>query len=305
MPNLFIPGAGKSGTSSLHEYLNQHPDIYMSLVKEPHFFSRRCFPEGRVEYERLFEFGKNARYRGESSTGYMIFAESIGRMREYTREPKFIFLLRNPIDRAYSHYWWLRGSGFETSGFRHAIESDMFETPDPQKIVGIGYKYYFQEGCYAKWIKRYSDEFGMKRIHIITSESLRATPLQALNSCATFLGIELFRAMKETNLNTTAVFKAPSLYRLSRNIVNTGFGIKRCSTMRRMVKRVTDAISEDFSAHFLHLSNGLLDRFFRSDVRYPKISAEDRHWLQELYKGEVDELRELLSSPFDEWNEDF
>ncbi|HEY9134269.1 MAG TPA: hypothetical protein VIM85_00570, partial [Pseudomonadales bacterium] len=71
MPNLFIPGSAKSGTSSLHEYLNQHPDISMSSEKEPHFFCIKRNKKEAFEYEKLFENEK--KYRGESSTGYMVF----------------------------------------------------------------------------------------------------------------------------------------------------------------------------------------------------------------------------------------
>ena len=58
LPNLYIPGAGKSGTSSLHEYLHQHPQVFMSRVKEPHYFSRSDYPNGLSEYAQLFADGK-------------------------------------------------------------------------------------------------------------------------------------------------------------------------------------------------------------------------------------------------------
>ena len=73
LPNLFIPGAGKSGTSSLHKYLNQHPDIYMSKNKEPHFFCHDDFNSKWEAYLQFYQEGIDKRYRGESSTGYMVF----------------------------------------------------------------------------------------------------------------------------------------------------------------------------------------------------------------------------------------
>ena len=102
-PNLFIPGAAKSGTTSLHELLDLHPNISMSCVKEPHFWTRLEFENFTKKdignYLSLFDEKKNAKYRGESSTGYMVFPSFIEHLKQhYDSQPKFIFILRNPID---------------------------------------------------------------------------------------------------------------------------------------------------------------------------------------------------------------
>jgi hypothetical protein len=307
MPNLFIPGAGKSGTSSLHEYLKQHSKIYMSSVKEPHFFSGSGFPEGIDSYRQLFETGKNTFYRGESSTAYMIFPKVVERIKEYAENPKFIFVLRNPIDRAYSHYWWLRGQGFEGRTFRQAVEADMFEEPDPENLVKgfSGLRYYFQEGCYAKWIKRFLDEFGHEQIHVITAEELRANPLEALNGCAVFLGIEPFKTLNTINSNTTIVYKFPRIYRFIRSLQRTGAGTKPGGMVRHMIKGFIERKESGLSIKYRREFLRLLDQVFHKNDRYPRILSEDRCWLRELYSNEVDKLRELSGLPFDVWKDDF
>ena len=115
-PNLFIPGAAKSGTSTLHEILNYHPNISMSSVKEPFFWVNQNFlhytQKNWDNYLSLFKEKKNATFRGESSTGYMLFPEFLDRIKILEVENlKLIFILRNPIDRIYSHYWYLKGGG--------------------------------------------------------------------------------------------------------------------------------------------------------------------------------------------------
>lgn len=108
-PNLFIPGAAKSGSSSLHEYLKFHPDIFMSDIKEPHYFSHKeNYYNRKSEYYGLFENTRSYKYRGESSTGYMVFPGVIDRIKNDIGDAKFIFVLRNPIDRCFSHYHWVR-----------------------------------------------------------------------------------------------------------------------------------------------------------------------------------------------------
>jgi hypothetical protein len=72
LPNLIIPGAAKSGTTSLHKMLGQHPDIFMSRSKEPHYFSRKQTPHGLAKYESLFDQSGDCPVRGESSTSYMV-----------------------------------------------------------------------------------------------------------------------------------------------------------------------------------------------------------------------------------------
>jgi len=224
LPNLFIPGAAKSGTSALHTYLNQHPDIYMSKVKEPHFFSHEDrFSKGIREYGKLFEDGKDFPIRGESSTGYMVFPKVIERIQRYIKDPKFIFVLRNPIDRAYSHYWWLRGLGFEKRSFREAILADMNEEPDPENYASRfgNYKYYFQFGCYTKWVRRFLDAFGQNAIHIITTEQLHKAPLSALNICCSFLEINEYEHLDEVISNKTILLKQPYVYHFVTALLNS------------------------------------------------------------------------------------
>ena len=114
IPNLFIVGAMKSGTSSLHNYLATHPEIYMSEFKEPQYFadlgkdiSRNQFPTEEA-YLSLFKNAGNAKIIGESSTNYSKIPEFTGvpqRIKAFSPEAKIIYIMRDPIERALSHYW--------------------------------------------------------------------------------------------------------------------------------------------------------------------------------------------------------
>ena len=101
MPNLFIAGAAKSGTSTLHDYLSLHPDINMSVNKEPNYFWRK--DKGLKHYAKLYGDGRQ-RYLGESSTTYRVLPEVVDRIGETVSDPRFIFIFRNPVDRAVSYY---------------------------------------------------------------------------------------------------------------------------------------------------------------------------------------------------------
>lgn len=301
LPNLFVPGAAKSGTSSLHEYLNQHPQVFMCTGKEPHFFSREGhFNRGITEYERLFEGAEDYAFRGESSTTYMVSRKAIERIGEFIDKPRFIFVLRNPIDRAYSHYWWLRGQGFETRPFREAVLGDMHLEPDPNvdiKRNGV-YRYYFEFGRYAKWIGLYEIAFGRNAIHIVLAEQMRSHPLETINSCFSFLQLPPLPKLETTQSNRTIILKGAGIYQWLLN-----FG--RHNGFRHRIKELLPAKS-------LALVLGIRERAvlrlrdkLRSDKRYPSIRLDDRQWLQELYAEDVNTLRQIAQQPFSEWQQDF
>ncbi|MCB0806731.1 MAG: sulfotransferase, partial [Bacteroidales bacterium] len=198
LPNLIIPGAGKSGTSSLHRYLNLHPDIYMTENKEPFFFYRdKLYHNEKEWYKSLFEPGADKKYRGESSTAYLSHPTSIERMKNDLPDPRFIILLRNPVERIISHYFWLKGKGLEHRSLKDAVMYDKdYDITEHYHIRKHG-KCYLQFSYYAKWVKIYYDVFGKENVLILTTESLKNKPLETLNQCFDFLELP---AMKDISL---------------------------------------------------------------------------------------------------------
>ena len=123
-PDFFIPGFAKSGTSSLHDLLNTHPDISMSKVKEPVYWNNKSFDTFNdfeiVRYSDLFE--KNTKIKGESTTSYMFYDSFIKNINKfYKKSPKFIIILRNPIDRFISHVNWMNGLGLEKKDINEVV----------------------------------------------------------------------------------------------------------------------------------------------------------------------------------------
>src|SRR5580704_16187248 len=108
-PNLFIIGAMKSGTTTLHEYLDSHPQIAMSRVKEPGFFVEELtHRQGEDWYLSLFDQDSCFRYRGESSTHYTklpVYQGVAERLFRFSPDARLIYIMRNPFERTMSHYW--------------------------------------------------------------------------------------------------------------------------------------------------------------------------------------------------------
>ena len=212
-PNLFIPGAAKSGTSSLHLLLDFHPKICMSSIKEPHFWTKLDFDtyteETHSNYAKLFNQKPDSIYFGESSTGYMVFPTFIKRIKEYySNDPKFIFVLRNPVDRCYSHYWWLKGMGSEKLDLKSAFLKDLHIEPKPEvQLPEANYKCYYQYGLYSKWLKKFYENFDSKNIKIITHENLKVNRLKTLNECFEFSKSGFLKYIYCTNFNLVVSFR--------------------------------------------------------------------------------------------------
>lgn len=176
-PNLFVPGAAKSGTTTLHYCLNQHPDIWMSPEKETNYFSSDALYNVREKteyYLSLFRKGKYCMYRGESSPSYMLLSSlTARRIKARTNQSKFIFILRNPIDRVFSQYAWVRGRGLENRSFEIAFWDSA------QAVSASGYDQdYYRLGCYGTLLVPYYETFGKENIHLILTENLKRYPTE-------------------------------------------------------------------------------------------------------------------------------
>jgi hypothetical protein len=197
-PNLFIVGAARSGTTSLWQYLRQHPSIYMpedELYKEPSFFCSIGAPMGMDKYLSIFSAGLNNHdIVGEASTAYLTDPSSAKKLYDFNPEAKIIILLRNPADRAYSLYSWMVGDGYEyASTFDEALELEQSRRQnnipnwfEPQYYWNY---MYFQSGLYYEQVKRYLELFGNNVMIIKFEHFRRHTQIVYDNVCA-FLGLE-------------------------------------------------------------------------------------------------------------------
>jgi len=297
-PNLFIPGAAKSATSSFHEYLNQHPNIFMSKIKEPHFFCKNDYHSKWPDYLQLFDEGITHLFRGESSTGYMLFPNVVKRIKSNIPDPYFIFVLRNPIDRAYSHYWWLRGLGFEKKDFFNAFEFDYKLEPDYQNKFGPGYKYYFQFGLYGKWLKRYFQTFDKNLIHIITTESLKSNPANAMCECFQFLGISPYSTDCNMQHNKTIILKNPAL-----NYYNflAYSALRKSSLLKNTYHRI---VAEKYRKSLSLFRSFILNKYIlrkRAGNAYLSLTVEKRRIIASHYKNDIALLKKITGMDFSEW----
>lgn len=198
LPNLLIVGAAKSGTTSLHNYLKQHPDIFMSNHKEPHFLINNEIGVNRIpkginnlqDYSNLFSNGASQKYRGESSAMYLQFPEiAIKNIDRYLDEDvKIIIMLRNPIERAFS-------------GYQHVKRYNLDEDLDFEDALEISEQRYFTNnnitpasryihiGMYNEFVRKFKTKF-KTNVHIIIYKDFINNTNQELSRLFSFLGIK-------------------------------------------------------------------------------------------------------------------
>jgi hypothetical protein len=194
-PNFLIAGAGKAGTTSLHEYLAQHPDVFMSSFKEPNFFVRGYGYNDWNHYLALFRGARGEKAVGESSTGYLCSEESPAWIKSVLGHVKIILVLRNPARRAESLYWWMVREGYEnaktfTEGL--SLESNRERDPDFRANCQEFFPdfLYFGSGLYAGQVRRFFETFGRQSVRIYIFEEFAKKPLAVCRDIFNFLEID-------------------------------------------------------------------------------------------------------------------
>ena len=198
-PDFLIVGAMKCGTTSLHYYLAQHPQLVPASVKEVHFFDVRSekndnFKKGEAWYRAHFPRPTNANQHAfESTPRYIFYPPAAERIFTCNSRMKIIILLRNPTERAISHYFHARRVGKESLPIMEALQADHdMEEPNVTKEncneVSVFRPFYLRRGLYAQQIKRFLSYFPQEQILILDSEDLFGQTRQTVRQVFEFVG---------------------------------------------------------------------------------------------------------------------
>jgi len=242
LPNFLIIGAAKSGTTSLYHYLRQHPDIYMSPMKETNYYTDEDQLSGtpsvrsRTEYEQLFDGVNGENAIGEATPKYLNAINSIECIKADLPGVRLIATLRQPADRAYSNYL-----------MRFTLSR---ESRSPEEVLQAG-NYQYEAGRYYAKLRRYFDAFPRNQIKVILFDDLMAKPQETVRSLFTFLGVDPDFAV-DTSVRFNPTF-SPRFVRLTRLFNATTTWLARIAPwasrtglgtpFRRLLLRKPDPIS--------------------------------------------------------------
>jgi Sulfotransferase domain len=194
LPDFIIGGAPRSGTTWLYELLDRHPDVYMAkpLKPEPKFFLRDdLYAKGLSHYSQAWFAGAgDDEVAGEKSTDYLESAAAAARIARDLPRVKLVFILREPVDRAYSNYLWTKMNGLETESFETAIRLEaQRERELPERLRFTRPYSYFSRGLYADLLAPYFKTFPRAQLLVVRYEDITERPAALAESLHRFLGV--------------------------------------------------------------------------------------------------------------------
>ncbi|NQX87062.1 MAG: sulfotransferase [Halioglobus sp.] len=275
-PTFIVIGAPKAGTTSVYHYLDQHPDIYMSPVKEPHYFSlteemlrnnTKSHMHGvtytKEEYQNLFSEAAGQRALGEASTGYLLSSTAAESISLSIPDVKIIVMLRNPADRAFSGYLMKLRNSKETSSLKDAF---------------VRGKSYVEASFYYENLLRYFDRFPIEQIGIFLFEEFSKDPVAVMRRIYEFVGVDALFRPETTQYNSAWIPKNMFLNSLRTFVLRS--------------KRV----------RYL-LNNTPVKRAFRKLTREdpPDFSASARIQLLDIYRRDIANVEGLTGLNLSHW----
>lgn len=298
MPNFIIIGAAKSGTTALYKYLQQHPDIFMSGVKEPRFFAfegeslafngpqdhgTRFNTETITDlglYQSLFDGVKGEAAIGEASPAYLSSAEKASaRIQHHIPDAKLIAILRQPAERAYSGFMHTVRNGWETN-----LNFEQVLTQEDQRIYdNWGPLWQHQSlGFYSLQLNHYYSRFSKEQIRVYLYDDLRQDAQVLMRDIFQFLEVdESFQPDMSKKVNVS--------------------GITRSQWLRKFLNRpdpIKNALKPFIPNAF---RKSLVQKAKTGNLVRPSISPEVRHHLTQLYRDDILTLQDLIDRDLSIW----
>jgi len=285
-PNFFIVGAGKAGTTALYSYLNKIPMIYLSKVKEPGFFAPSLYKyeflrtiKNKKQYLELFKEARNELAIGEASPAYLWDLESAHLIHEVVPHAKIVIILRNPIERTFSHYLQLVRHHNEAKTFHDIIHGN-FPKNDDQEMV-FKRESVTKFSFYYESVKSYFEIFGTKQVKILIFEEFVEDTKKTVEDVLDFLGISYelddFKGKK----------------------INPYFEPRGSFSNFLITNKITRKFAKKFFPQSTQTT--ILEKFLTKKATKPEINSEDWEFLKGVYKEDVMKTEQILkrSLPWD------
>jgi len=276
-PDFIIAGAQKCGTTFLNTCLRLHSSIYIPRKpQELHFFDLdENYRRGMDWYISHFENAEQNARIGQTSPLYIYEPKAAHRISKALPSVGLIFILRNPVDRAYSHYWHNIQKGRETLSFEAALRRE------PSRIAkdfeNRRHFSYIDRGRYAQQLERYLRLFPFEQLLVLLSEDMKRNPVAAINDCCDFLNVEPEGELIMDRLPARRINAA----RLPRS---------------RRLQQLTYPLRKHFG-----LLVRAIDQINLMAANYPPMRPETRESLQSIFRDENRRLASLFDIDLSCW----
>ena len=277
-------GVQKGATSTLHDILVQHPNLGLPNFKETHFFSDDKKYEKGLQYYFKNNFKKSdATFMGEIDPEYCYFPKTAIRIHKAFPNCKIIFILRNPVDRAYSQYLMTKRIGRETLGFIEAVYS---ENQRLNNYFSQLHYSYISRGFYTKQITRYYNLFGKENVGVFLFEDIIKNPSKIVKEISQFIGLPDYDYDYEIKSNVASEAKSTII----RDFIFKPNKLKKYVGKILPTKKIKDRI-------MYKLYNANL-----KDAKKEPLNIELKSKIyKEFYISEIDKLEALLGRDLSSW----
>ncbi|WP_412987487.1 sulfotransferase family protein [Pontimicrobium sp. IMCC45349] len=285
--NFICIGAQKSATSTLHDILSQHPDLELPFLKETHFFSDNDKYKKGLESYFLDNFNSfKKKYYGEIDPEYCFFPLAAKRIYDFSPNAKIIFILRNPVDRAYSHYLMTKRIGRESLNFKDAIYKEKERLND---YFGLLHYSYISRGKYLNQIKTYFQLFGEENVKIILFEDFIKDTPSYVKEISSFIGLPTFEYNYKVKSNVASEPKS---------ILIRDFIFKENKLKKYIGKLIPAKKTKDL----------IMTKLYRLNVKEAKkepLSNEIKTKIyNDFFKSEINILEQVLNKDLSNWKFD-
>ena len=277
--NLFCIGCPKSGTTTLFKILCQHSQIHTPKFKEPFFFNNSNYQNGIDWYANTYyDDIKNEKWVLDFTPSYLYSDEALFRINEYSKgkDLKFIVMLRNPVERAYSHYLHTLRDGLEDLDFNDAIQAESERLLNYENNFLSQLKYsYIHQSLYHKHLSKYFESFGRNNFFVINYDSQLLDKSEfklMISDLQNFLEIKI----ENLNIEIKENFASESRFKILQTLVNSNGLHKRLarllfkSKLNRQIlinkfRKLNEKkmVKKDVEAEF---KKNLYDKYFHTDV---------------------------------------
>ena len=296
-PDFLIIGAAKSGTTALHYYLQDHPQIFMSPVKEPAYFAyqgatvnfqgpgddkrNRITVTDPAQYAALFQAARPEQKCGESSVAYLYHPNAPANIQQAIPDVRLVAILRNPVERAFSAFAHLRRDRREPlEDFMQALTQEA-----QRKQAGWLYIWFYAElGFYSQQISRYLEHFSREQLFVVTYDEYSRHQKDVIARILDHIGVD-----STVDLDTSHRFNVS--------------GRTRSNRLHQFLTHPS------FSKQLLKLAvprsirYALRKNIFSWNIQAKHIQLPDsaRAYLNELYADDIQQLSKMLDMDFSEW----
>jgi len=286
--NTLIIGAQKAGTTSLFHYLKQHPDIYFSEIKElKYFLEKKHYLMGEEKFHSYFYKHSNESVIASSHVHLLASEKSIRRVHKYNPDMRFIIILRNPVDRAFSSHSYAIQKGWESiKDFKTALNKEPTRLTNPNLKEGEKLNLAYKKGSmYFQNLQNWFSFFPADQFFITTSNKLKNHRDTVMEELFVFLGVDETYKLADTKLmNQTGKVKSrffQSVIKTSGRLLKPLFSNKSKIFLKKNVLYRLDQINLKKGKH--------------NQVRDPEVES----YLRDYFKGDLYHLKKELNISFD------